>query len=476
MSTRQFGTFRVVNQPVATGVFVQAGDTLSITSTGTVQFGGTGNWIGNWDANGANNWSAPDESRAPSLTYLSLIWASGRTWRQGGTNTGRQTVDESGEVILACNERVVYDNTGGWQVTISRETATDRELPRPSASSSLVHNFSGDFELVVTHNQSRHSGGSSGDLNSARRSNSPADYGRWYWETPITQGAANSPDFSPIPFDRAFRLPCWFRATDGQLWGVCVQGRQVKYFIVARDRSTLAMRDVQGASDCVGAPALTQSGFGSMGNFELIVPVAGGGMDQYWLNRDVPHSEFNVPWNRFTHFGRPGIQVLAARLMFSTFGNLEVLALEQSPRGGLELVFYWQNGPGGPWSEPFVIPGSTGRVNGIPAFIQSSWGLEEGNAGTFEVIVPSRNEGLLHFTRYGAWRENPAIPNSNAVNFAAVHMIQNTEGSDGIHGNFEVVAETGNYGTFGYGQLFFCWFETAPRSWSALSEIIPVQL
>lgn len=474
MSTRQFGTFRVVNQPVATGVFVQAGDTLSITSTGTVHFGGTGGWIGDHDANGVN-WATPGESIDPSLRYLSLIWTSGRTWRQGGTSTGPQAVNESGQVLLACNERVVYDNENGWQVTVSRETAANRELPRPSASSALIQSLSGDFELVVTKNQSPYGATNSGDAYSARRSNSPSDFGTWYWVRPITGSDTGANPGQTIPFDQASRFPCWFQATDGQFWGVYVQGQQVKYFAL-RDRvSFLGMRDVQGASNCVGAPAITQSGFGAMGNFELIVPVAGGGMDQYWLNRDVPRTEFNVPWNRFTHFGRPGIQVLAVRLMFSTFGNLEVLALEQSPRGGLELVFYWQNGPGGNWSAPFVIPGSTGRVNGIPAFIQSSWGLEEGSPGTFEVIVPSRNEGLLHFTRYGDWRENPPIPNSNAPSFAAVHMIQNTEGSDGIHGNFEVVAETGIYGTYGFGRLFFCWFDTASRSWSTLSEIIPVQ-
>lgn len=474
MSIRHYGTFTVVKQPVATGVFVQAGDTLTINSSGLLNFGGTLGWIGEHDANGVDWRVFPtDDSRVSSLRYLSLIWSSGGTWHQGGTSTGRIRVSESGEVVLACNEQTVYDNAGGWQITIDRETATDTELPRPTSSSALCQSLSGDFELVVTKNQNPSTlGTNSGDVYALWRSNSASDFGTWRWRRYITQGDGPSNGTFPIPSNRAFRLPSWFQATDGQFWGVCVQGQQVKYFGLARDYSLVLggrERDVQGASNCVGSPAITQSGFGSSTNFELIVPVAGGGMDHYWLNRDTPHNEFNASWNRFTHFGRPGIEVVAARVMYSTFGNLEVLALERGP-SGLELVFYWQNGPGGQWQPGFVIPGSTGRVSGIPAFIQSSWGANENTLGTFEVVVPATNGGLLYFTRYAfAWRENQSIPSS--TRFSAAHMIQSTFRSDGVHGNFEIIAETGNGSTFGFGQLFFCWFNTATRSWSTINRI-----
>jgi hypothetical protein len=476
MSIRQFGTFTVVNRPVATGVFVQAGDTLTINSNGMLHFGGTGGWHGNSDANGVD-WWLPNESSVPSLRYKSLIWTSGRTWRQGGTSTGPMTINESGEVVLACNERAVEDNSGGWQITIDRETATDTELPRPSSSSALCQSLSGDFELVITKNQHQSdSGVNSGDVSAFRRSSSRSDFGTWYWRRHITQGGGFSNPNRVIPVDSAFRLPSLFQATDGQFWGVCVQGRrqggQVKYFGLSRDWGLLGggERDVQGASNCIGSPAMTQSGFGPMSsNFELIVPVAGGGMDHYWLNRNTPHNEFNAGWNRFTHFGRPGIEVEAVRLMYSTFGNLEVLALERGPNGR-ELVAYWQNGSGGNWHLASVIPGSTGRVSGIPAFIQSSWGAEESSLGTFEVVVPATNGGLLYFTRHAfAWRENDPIPSS--TRFAAAHMIQSTFRSDGVNGNFEVVAETGNNLRFGFGQLFFCFFNTATRSWSTIGRI-----
>ena len=80
------------------------------------------------------------------------------------------------------------------------------------------------------------------------------------------------------------------------------------------------------ASGAAGNPAFIQGRFGGMGNFELVVPRAAGGLAHYWRNNDDP----NVPWVGPTLFGTSIGQVDAVALLQSTFGdagNLEVIAI-----------------------------------------------------------------------------------------------------------------------------------------------------
>lgn len=88
------------------------------------------------------------------------------------------------------------------------------------------------------------------------------------------------------------------------------------------------------AQNVQGNPSLIQSNHGGKGNFELVVPRAGGGLAHYWRNNDASAK----PWNGPTNFGTGNVQ--AVSLMQSNYGskgNLEVIALE-----GNRLAHYWR--------------------------------------------------------------------------------------------------------------------------------------
>jgi hypothetical protein len=99
-----------------------------------------------------------------------------------------------------------------------------------------------------------------------------------------------------------------------------------------------------------GNPALIQSRFGNRGNFELVVPLAAGGLAHFWRDNDDPQ----LPWHGPYPFGRAAGVVDAVAMIESNFGNpgnLEVVA-----RVGNQLVFFWRDsGPGFIWSGPTPI-------------------------------------------------------------------------------------------------------------------------
>ncbi len=99
-----------------------------------------------------------------------------------------------------------------------------------------------------------------------------------------------------------------------------------------------------------GNPVLIQSRFGSKGNFELVVPAAGGGLVHLWRNDDNPY----LPWSGPTPFGQSLGAVDAVTMIQSNFGspgNLEVIA-----RVGSQLQFFWRDsGPAFNWNGPFLL-------------------------------------------------------------------------------------------------------------------------
>src|SRR5262249_2744683 len=64
-----------------------------------------------------------------------------------------------------------------------------------------------------------------------------------------------------------------------------------------------------------GNPSLIQGRFGTMGNFELVVPLVAGGFAHYWRDNDRP----NLPWNGPFVFGREVGQINAISLIESNF-------------------------------------------------------------------------------------------------------------------------------------------------------------
>jgi hypothetical protein len=114
---------------------------------------------------------------------------------------------------------------------------------------------------------------------------------------------------------------------------------------------------IPGSAGTSGTPALIQGGFGSKGNFEVVVPMATGGLAHFWRDNDDP----NLPWRGPTRFGSTDIYD-AVSLIQSNFstggggpGNLEVIA-----RTGSRLHHYWRDDVNPfPWNGPFSIPGAS---------------------------------------------------------------------------------------------------------------------
>src|SRR5215210_1957906 len=106
-----------------------------------------------------------------------------------------------------------------------------------------------------------------------------------------------------------------------------------------------------------------QGSQGTNGNFEVVMPRAGGGIAHLWRNNDDPGLSWSAP---AIAFGSAG-DVASVSLIESSFGNLEVVGRE-----GDRLFHNFRSGFG-PWWLVSQIPGATG-VSGAPAFIQGSLG------------------------------------------------------------------------------------------------------
>jgi hypothetical protein len=95
---------------------------------------------------------------------------------------------------------------------------------------------------------------------------------------------------------------------------------------------------------------LVQSRFGAQGNFEVVVPLAAGGLAHLWRNNDAA----GLPWSAPIPFAAGVGTVDALSLIQSNFGspgNLEVVA-----RIGDRLALFWrESGPPFTWSGPFFF-------------------------------------------------------------------------------------------------------------------------
>src|SRR5215216_7057233 len=180
------------------------------------------------------------------------------------------------------------------------------------------------------------------------------------------------------------------------------------------------------ATGVVGAAGLVQSSHGTRGNFEVVAPLAAGGLAHWWRNNDAP----SLTWHGPTRFGAGRIGAVALiQSNFGRLGNLEVVALV-----GGQLV-HWSRDDGGTgrWTRRATF--GTG-VAGAPALIQSSHGTK----GNFEVVAPLSAGGLAHWWRgdNGVWH-GPTTFGSGSVRAAA--LIQSNFGP---LGNLEVVALVGD--------------------------------
>ena len=185
-----------------------------------------------------------------------------------------------------------------------------------------------------------------------------------------------------------------------------------------------SMSGLPGAVAISGAPAFIQSTYGKAGDFEVVAPLAGGGLAHWWRANDRP----GMPWAGPLTFGSGAVDAVA--LLQSSFGNLEVVA-----RVGSQLVHYFRDAAG--WHGPFPLTFRLANAAaGTPSWIQGG----SGTAGNFELVSPLAGGGLAHW-----WRANdqPGFPWSEPVTFGggkpeAVGLVQSS------FGNLEVVARTGS--------------------------------
>ena len=189
-----------------------------------------------------------------------------------------------------------------------------------------------------------------------------------------------------------------------------------------------------------------QGRFGSVGNFEVVVPSGSApGLVHYWRNNHNP----SLTWSGPTRFGAAlgaidgGVTLIESN--FSSPGNLEVV----TSVGGQLYHFWRDSGPSFTWNGPFFI---TDGVSGVPGLIQSRFGIR----GNFEVVVPASGSGLLHF-----WRNNddPSLPWSGPTSFGGslglVDSVSLIQSSFGNPGNLEVVASA-------RGQAYHFWRDSGP--------------
>jgi hypothetical protein len=234
--------------------------------------------------------------------------------------------------------------------------------------------------------------------------------------------------------------------TLGKVNGIAVQG-----YWSQRDRACIIPTGTLPLGGVSGVPTLIQSRFGNKGNFELVTPMASGGLAHYWRNNDNPLA----PWFGPIRFGQEAGRFEAVGMIQSNFGdpgNLEVVG-----RIADRLVFFWRgSGPAARWSAPIPIIADgvpIAGVTGNPVLIQS----RRGDKGNFELVTPMASGGLAHY-----WRNNddPAIPWHGPTIFGQelgiVGSISLIEKIFGNPGNLELVAGVGT-------NIEFLWRDSGPE-------------
>jgi hypothetical protein len=143
-----------------------------------------------------------------------------------------------------------------------------------------------------------------------------------------------------------------------------------------------------------GPPALIQSNFGDNGNFEVVFPNLSGSLEHWWRDNDYR----TKPWDKTTTFapggsGRPAL----IQSNFGTKGDFEVVTTNH------DKIDHWcreNDDPKKPWSYTFTF--GSNAIYHAAALIQSDYG----NKGNFEVVygsqAPSEYKGKLEHW----WRNN----------------------------------------------------------------------
>jgi len=207
-----------------------------------------------------------------------------------------------------------------------------------------------------------------------------------------------------------------------------------------------------------GVPSFVQAKpgtYGTMGNYELVTPLASGGMAHFYRNNDDP----SLPWVQTAVFGTDQGVVSAVSLIQSNFstqaangggqgpGNLALVALV-----GNNLLYYYRDDVDPfTWNGPTML--ITTNATGNPSLVQATPGTY-GTMGNFELVTPLLSGGIGHFFRNN---DDPSLPWSQTDTFGTdlgivngVSLVQSNFSTEFVNtgvqgpGNLAVVSVTGN--------------------------------
>jgi hypothetical protein len=232
------------------------------------------------------------------------------------------------------------------------------------------------------------------------------------------------------------------------------------------------------ATGVSGTPSLIQAipgTYGTMGNFELVTPLASGGMAHFYRDNDDP----SLPWNGPFTFATDQGTVNAVSLIQSNFstqfvntgvqgpGNLAVVA-----RIGNTLDYFFRDDVNFNWSGPTPIYGS---ASGVPSFVQAAPGTY-GTKGNYELVTPLATGGMAHFFRDN---DDPNLPWTLTAFFGTQFGVVDSVSL--IQSNFSTqFAQTGVQGpgnlivaaTIGSNVYYFYRDDVAPFAWNGPTAII----
>ncbi|MED4030389.1 CAP domain-containing protein [Priestia megaterium] len=254
----------------------------------------------------------------------------------------------------------------------------------------------GHFEVVVP----SHSGG----LNHYYRNNDSSDH-VWYGPSPFGSGNITGASLIQSNYGRNFEV-------------IACRDNTLVHYRRHNDKKPYEWGEETIATGVTGQPAIIQSNIGSIGNFEVVVPLVKGGLAHFRRYNDE-----NNEWGGPTEFGSG--KFTGVSLIQSNYGgNFEVVACKNNT-----LVHYRRYNDNKEWAGGETI--ATG-VTGQPAIIQSNIGSK----GNFEVVVPLVKGGLAHFRRYNDENNEWGGPTEfGSGKFTGASLIQSN-----YEGNFEVVA------------------------------------
>jgi len=231
------------------------------------------------------------------------------------------------------------------------------------------------------------------------------------------------------------------------------KGKEEITSVTLESKSSEIRKEIVLRGPVYGRPALIQSTYGNKGDFEVVVPLATGGIARFWRAND----DEMLPWHGPIAFGTDAGLIEGVSLIQSNFGEMGNLELVAVDVGGHSLMHFWCDyGSSFEWhgpnhiSEKSLVPAFFGN----PALIQSG---SEGR-GSFELVVPRANGGFSYYLRNNnrpdlRWL-GPFDFATDAGIFDALTLIQSNFGE---MGSLELVARSGD-------QLFSFWRDSNMES------------